>query len=61
MLGIQYISAICGKGTVNEFLSSHLNESFFKADEVDVFNYVDGFVSKHHALPTLDTVKTNHS
>jgi replicative DNA helicase len=55
-LGLKAIVKLCLEQDPLEWHRAKLRSAFFKAHEVGVFDWVQDHLSKHHALPNIQTV-----
>lgn len=55
-VGMRYLASLIDSGDVKEFTASKVSKDLFKPVELEVYEFVEGFVYSYKALPTKDTV-----
>jgi replicative DNA helicase len=56
-LGFKCLKSLCATQQPMKWYRAKLIAEMFRPGEVEVFEWVDGFVQKHHALPQLTTLE----
>lgn len=55
-IGLKAIKSLCERQKTIDWYHAKLSSELFKPNEVPVFEWVDQYVRKHHALPQLETL-----
>ena len=56
-LGFKCLKSLCATQQAMKWYRAKLVPEMFRSDEIPVFEWVEGFVQKHHALPQLSTLE----
>ena len=59
-LGLKVIKKMCEAQEPMQWYRAKLSEQLFRGPEVSVFQWVDNHVRKYHALPTMETLLSQH-
>lgn len=60
-IGAKLLVALCANKDTVHFTDFRLQDQYFVADEVKLFQFCREFVGQYHVLPTLETIKKKFS